>query len=422
MDHFQYVDGRLQAEAVPLETIAEAVGTPFYCYSTATLERHFRAFETAFSDMSPTICFAVKSNSNIAVLRFLSGLGAGADVVSGGEMTRALAADVPPDRIVFSGVGKTADEIAAALKAGICQINLESEPELETVARVAESLGVTATVGIRINPDVDAHTHAKISTGKAENKFGIDWRLTPEVYARAAAMPNIHIVGLALHIGSQLPDLDPYRDAYSRMRQLVETLRADGQSVERLDLGGGLGIGYGPNPSQTPADYAGVVRATLADLGCEMTLEPGRSIAGNAGVLVTKVIYIKEGATRKFVIVDAAMNDLMRPALYDAHHDIVPVAEPAPNAHLSGMDVVGPICETGDSFATNRPLPEIKSGDLLAIRTAGAYGAVMASMYNARSLPPEVLVKEDVFHVVRQRIGVDDMLARESVPDWLTEP
>ncbi|MBT3360799.1 MAG: diaminopimelate decarboxylase [Rhodospirillales bacterium] len=422
MDHFQYTEGRLHAEAVPLERIAETVGTPFYCYSSATLERHFKAFETAFADMSPTICFAVKSNSNVAVLRFLAGLGAGGDVVSGGETTRALAAGVPADRIVYSGVGKTADEIAAALKADIWQINIESEPELETVARVAESLGITATIGIRINPDVDANTHAKISTGKAENKFGIDWIRTREVYAQAAKMPHIHIVGLALHIGSQLLDLDPFRAAYSRMAQLVGTLRADGQSVERLDLGGGLGIGYGPNPSQTPADYAQVVRAALGDLGCELTLEPGRAIAGNAGVLVTKVIFVKEGATRDFVIVDAAMNDLMRPALYDAHHDIVPVAEPVANAHLTEMDVVGPICETGDTFATNRPLPEVKSGDLLAFRTAGAYGAVMASMYNARALPPEVLVKDDAFHVVRQRIGVDDMLARESVPDWLTDP
>ena len=419
MDHFQYAQGRLHAEAVPIEAIAEAVGTPFYCYSSATLERHFKAFETAFADMAPTICFAVKSNSNIAVLRFLASLGAGADVVSGGETTRALAAGVSADRIVYSGVGKMAEEIAAALKAGIWQINVESEPELDTVAQVAQSLGVTATVGIRINPDVDANTHAKISTGKAENKFGIDWMRTREVYARAASMPNIRIVGLALHIGSQLLDLEPYRAAYSRMGQLVETLRADGQTVERLDLGGGLGIGYGPNPSQTPADYAGVVRAALAHLGCELTLEPGRAIAGNAGILVTRVIYVKEGATRKFAIVDAAMNDLMRPALYDAHHDIVPVAEPDANAHLSDMDVVGPICETGDTFATNRPLPEVKSGDLLVFRTAGAYGAVMASMYNARALPPEVLVKDDTFHVVRQRIGVADMLARESVPDWL---
>ncbi|MBL6946281.1 MAG: diaminopimelate decarboxylase [Rhodospirillales bacterium] len=419
MDHFQYEGGRLHAEAVPLETIAEEVGTPFYCYSTATLERHFRAFEKAFADMSPTICFAVKSNSNIAVLRFLSSLGAGADVVSGGEMTRALAAGVPKDRIVFSGVGKTTDEIAAALKGGIWQINLESEPELENVARVAESLGIVATVGIRINPDVDANTHAKISTGKAENKFGIDWTRTPEIYARAAAMPSIRMVGLALHIGSQLLELAPYRAAYSRMAELVKMLRADGQKVERLDLGGGLGVPYGPNPTSTPEDYAEIVRTTLGGIGCELALEPGRVIAGNAGVLVTRIIYIKEGATRKFVIVDAAMNDLMRPALYDAHHDIVPVAEPQANTHLTEMDVVGPICETGDTFATKRPLPEVQAGDLLAIRTAGAYGAVMASMYNARALPPEVLVKDDTFHVVRQRVGVDDMLARESVPDWL---
>lgn len=422
MDHFNYRGGRLHAEAVPLERIAEAVGTPFYCYSTATLERHFRAFETALADLSPTICFAVKANSNVAVIRVLARLGAGADVVSGGELTRALAAGVPAERIVFSGVGKTENEMAMALKAGVLQINVESEPELEVLSRVARSLGMTASISVRINPDVDAHTHAKITTGKNENKFGIDWTRAKEIYAQAAELPGIKVVGVAVHIGSQLIDLTPFRDAFLRVRGLVGTLRAEGHDIERLDLGGGVGIPYGRNPSPELADYAEVVRSTVSDLGCRLILEPGRVIAGNAGILVTRVIYMKEGATRKFAIVDAAMNDLMRPMLYDAHHDIVPVEEPAEDAHLLEMDVVGPICETSDSFATRRPLPAAKAGDLLAIRTVGAYGAVMASSYNARALPPEVLVKDDGFHIVRQRIGVDDLLAHESVPNWLDGP
>ena len=419
MDHFAYRDGRLFAEDVPLEDIAQAVGTPFYCYSSATLERHYRVFEQALADLSPTICFAVKANGNIAVIRLLERLGAGADVVSGGELTRALTAGVPPQRIVFSGVGKRENEIAAALKAGIAQINIESEPELEAISRVADSMGVRADISVRINPDVDARTHAKITTGKSENKFGIEWTRALEIYTRAGKMPGIRPVGIAAHIGSQLMDLSPFRNAYLRMRDLVETLRREGQNVERLDLGGGVGIPYGPDPSPELEDYAEIVRSTVGDLGCHLTVEPGRVIAGNAGILVTRVIYMKTGTTRTFAIVDAAMNDLIRPTLYDAHHDIIPVAEPEADAHLTEMDVVGPICETGDSFASRRPMPPTQAGDLLAVRTVGAYGAVMASTYNARALPPEVLVKDDGFHIIRQRIGVDDLMARESVPDWL---
>ncbi|MCG8509013.1 MAG: diaminopimelate decarboxylase [Rhodospirillales bacterium] len=422
MDHFDYRGGRLCAEAVPLEDIAETVGTPFYCYSTATLERHFRVFQSAFADMAPLICFAVKANGNLAVLRLLSCLGAGADVVSGGELKRALAADIPAGKIVFSGVGKTEAEMAAALKAGVHQINVESEPELDTLSRIADSLGVVAPIAFRINPDVDAQTHAKITTGRNENKFGIDWTRAREVCARAAAMPGIKVVGIAIHIGSQLLDLTPFRNAYRRMRDLVPELRADGHAIERLDLGGGLGVPYGPNPAPDPEAYAAIARETVTGLGCHLIIEPGRAIAANAGILVTRLIYVKQGASRKFAIVDAAMNDLMRPALYDAHHDIVPVEQKAADAHLSEMDVVGPICESGDTFATSRPLPDVAAGELLAFRTAGAYGAVMASAYNARALPPEVLVKDDAYHVVRQRIGVDDQLARESVPNWLDGP
>jgi len=424
MDHFNYRDGHLHAEAVPLERIAEAVGTPFYCYSATTLERHFLAFRDALTGagLDPAICFAVKANGNVAVIRVLANLGAGADVVSGGELTRALAGGVPAERIVFSGVGKKEDELALALKTGVMQINVESEPELEALSRIAEGLGLTASVSVRINPDVDAHTHAKITTGKNENKFGIDWTRAKEIYAKAAALPGIKVIGIAVHIGSQLVELGPFRAAFLRVREMAEMLRAEGHDIQRLDLGGGVGIPYGPNPSPELVDYARIVGETVGDLGCKLILEPGRVIAGNAGILVTRVIYLKEGASRKFAIVDAAMNDLIRPTLYEAHHDIIPVEEPAPDAHLQDMDVVGPICETGDSFATQRPLPRPEAGDLLAIRTVGAYGAVMASAYNARSLPPEVLVKDGGFHIVRQRIGVDDMLARESVPDWLTGP
>lgn len=422
MDHFQYRDGRLCAEAVPLARIAEEVGTPFYCYATATIERHYRVFADAFAGLEATICYAVKANSNIAVIGTLARLGAGADVVSAGELTRALAAGVPPGRIVFSGVGKTGDEMAAALKAGVLQINVESEPELDVLSGVAGSLGVDAPVAIRVNPDVDANTHEKITTGKSENKFGIEWTRARAVYARAAAMPAISVVGIAVHIGSQVTDLAPFRDAYVRMRDLVAMLRADGHPIERLDLGGGLGIPYGDEVTPTPEEYAATVKSAIADLDCHIILEPGRVIVGNAGVLVTRVVHVKEGAMRTFVIVDAAMNDLLRPALYNAVHAIVPVTEAAAGTELVEVDVVGPICETADTFGAGRLLPAMKAGDLLAVRTAGAYGAVMASTYNARPLVPETLVKDAAYAVVRQRMSVDAMVALESFPPWLEAP
>ncbi len=426
MDHFQYRDGQLCAEALPLARIAEAVGTPFYCYSTATLERHYRVFAEAVADLQATVCFAVKANPNIAVIRTLARLGAGADVVSGGELMKALEAGVPADRIVFSGVGKTADEMAMALKAGIKQINVESEPELAVLDSVARRLGVTAPIAVRVNPDVDAHTHHKITTGKSENKFGIDWAFVREFYARAAAFPGLRVVGISVHIGSQLRKLEPFRDAFARVREMVLNLRDDGHAIERIDLGGGLGIPYGDDAddmtSPGPGDYAAVVKAATQDLDCQVIFEPGRVIVGNAGVLVTRVLYVKHGATRRFAIVDAAMNDLMRPALYDAYHAIVPVAEMPADGGIVETDVVGPVCETGDTFGVRRPLPEVGADDLLAIRSAGAYGAAMSSTYNTRPLIPEVLVKDDAFAVVRPRLSVEEMIAQEAYPDWLTAP
>ncbi len=421
MDHFQYHGGRLRAEDVPLEDIASEVGTPFYCYSTATLERHYRAFADAFAGMDAMICYAVKANSNIAVIGALAGLGAGADVVSGGELKRALAAGVPPEKIVFSGVGKSEDEIAAALKAGVARINIESDPELDCLNRVAASLGVTASAGIRVNPDVDANTHEKISTGKRGNKFGIEWTRTHEVFIRASAMDAVSLTGVAVHIGSQITDLKPFEEAFVRVRGLAAILRADGHLIDSLDVGGGLGVSYedGGDVAPSPADYAKTVKSALGDLGCKLIIEPGRAIAGNAGVLVMRVIYVKEGASRTFVIVDAAMNDLLRPALYGARHAIVPAREASSGANWREVDVVGPVCETGDVFAKQMLLPEVKTGDLLAIRTAGAYAAVMGSFYNSRPLAPETLVKGDAFQVVRERISVDDLMARETMPPWL---
>jgi len=421
MDHFQYTDGELSAEAVRISDIADDVGTPFYCYSTATLERHYGVFADAFRDLDATICYAVKANSNIAVIATLARLGAGADVVSGGEMKRALVAGVPASKIVFSGVGKTADEMAAALKAGVSQINVESVAELEVLSGVAVGLGVEAPVAIRVNPDVDALTHEKIATGKVENKFGVDWSDAGAVYAQAAALPGVRIAGVAVHIGSQILDLEPFRQAYGRIGELVSALRDDGHTIDHLDLGGGLGIPYEDEIPPTPDAYGDMVKSVLGDIGCRLTLEPGRLIAGNAGVLVMRVLYIKDGRARNFVITDAAMNDLVRPMLYNAHHAIIPVKAPPPDAVLKEVEVVGPVCETGDTFGKPRPFPEIQAGDLLAIRTAGAYGAVMASTYNTRPLVPEVMVRGSVYAVVRERITVDDMLARETLPDWLTD-
>lgn len=427
MDHFRYRNGELCAEEVPLRRIAAGVGTPFYCYAQATIERHYRVYLDAFLGLDALLCYSLKANSNVAVIRTLARLGAGADVVSGGELKRALHAGVPPAKIVFSGVGKTEDELRAALRAGILQINVESEPELRLLSRVATSLGLAAPVAVRVNPDVDARTHAKMTTGRGENKFGIDLARAPQLYAAAAGLPGIRVVGVAVHIGSQVTDLEPYRQAYGRLGELVLTLRARGHAIERLDLGGGLGIPYAADaveaPIPLPADYGAMVRAVVGDLGCRLLLEPGRLIVGNAGVLVTRVLYVKEGATRRFAIVDAAMNDLIRPTLYNARHAIVPIEEPRPGTATEDvdMDVVGPICETGDTFGAGYRLPALAAGDLLAIRSAGAYGAVMASAYNSRPLVPEVLVRGADFWVVRRRIEVDEMLAAESYPAWLAD-
>jgi diaminopimelate decarboxylase len=422
MDHFQYCDGVLLGEGVSLSDIAEDVGTPFYAYSSATLERHYNTFSQAFNGMDTMVCYSVKANSNIAVVRTLARLGAGADVVSGGELKRALAAGIPAGKIVFSGVGKTTQELGDALKVGIMQINVESEPELEVLSEIAADLGVQAAVAFRVNPDVDAQTHAKISTGKAENKFGIEWNRVHEVFKKASAMVGIRPVGLAMHIGSQLTETGPFRDAYIRMRELVSKLRADGLNVERLDLGGGLGIPYGDDegPLAGPVEYAQIVRDIFADFDGRLMFEPGRVIAGNAGVLVTRVIYVKEGATRDFAIVDAAMNDLTRPSLYDAFHEIVPVNLADDDGNTVPYDVVGPICETGDTFCTQRRLPRLAAGDLLAIRTAGAYGATMASSYNTRALVPEVMVRGKAFSVIRRRMEVDDLIDLETFPAWLS--
>ena len=421
MDHFQYQNGELHAEAVAVREIADAVGTPFYCYSTETLEHHYRVFADAVQGLDASIFYAVKANSNIAVIATLARLGAGADVVSSGEMKRALVAGVPASNIVFSGVGKTADEMAQALKAGVLQINVESLTELEMLSGVASSLGLDANVAIRVNPDVDARTHEKITTGKSENKFGVDWADAPGIYARAAELPGIRAVGVAVHIGSQILDLEPFREAYGLIAGLVGTLRSEGHAIEHLDLGGGLGIPYGDEQPPSPRDYGDMVRSVVGGLECRVFFEPGRLIAGNAGVLVARVIRVKQGSTRSFVVVDAAMNDLLRPALYGAHHAIVPVAGPTDGAEQPVVEVVGPICETGDTFGEPRPLPVMEPGDLLAIRTAGAYGAVMASTYNTRPLVPEVMVNGAVFSVIRDRVAVDDMLARENLPVWLND-
>lgn len=422
MDHFLYRNGVLHAEDVPLPEIAAAVGTPVYVYSTATLVRHYRVFEEALAGLPHLICYALKANPNLAVVRLLASLGAGADVVSEGEYRRALAAGIPGDRIVFSGVGKTRDEMRLALENGIRQFNVESEPELRALSEVAASMGLRAPIAIRVNPDVDALTHAKIATGKSENKFGIPIARARDVYAEAARLPGIEVVGIDVHIGSQLTALAPFEQAFGKLAELAEVLRADGHEIRRLDLGGGLGIPYrrANEAPPLPFDYGEVIRRTVGHLGCEIEIEPGRLIAGNAGVLLSRVIYLKEGEGRDFLIVDAAMNDLLRPALYDAWHDIVPVLEPAAGTVMQPLDVVGPVCETGDTFATRRPLPPLGEGDLIAFRSAGAYGAAMASEYNSRPLVPEVMVDGDHYAVVRKRPSFDEMLARDTIPEWMT--
>ncbi|MGJ8573447.1 MAG: diaminopimelate decarboxylase [Hoeflea sp.] len=421
MDHFLYRDGALFAEDVAIAEIAAAVGTPFYVYSTATLLRHFKAFDDALEGMDHLVCYAMKANSNQAVLQTLAQAGAGMDVVSAGEYLRAKAAGVPGDKIVFSGVGKTAAEIRLALEGGIRQFNVESEPEMEVLNAVAQSMSVVAPITIRVNPDVDAKTHAKIATGKSENKFGIPIARAREVYAMAAGMAGLEVIGIDVHIGSQLTDLSPFEMAYDKVAELTETLRADGHTIKRLDLGGGLGIPYerSNEAPPLPSDYGAMVQRKLGHLGCEIEIEPGRLIAGNAGLMVSEVIYVKSGEGRDFLILDGAMNDLIRPAMYEAHHDIVPVVEPAAGAEQQPYDIVGPVCESGDTFAKQRMMPKLDAGDLVAFRSAGAYGAVMSSEYNSRALIPEVLVKGDQFAVIRARPTFDEMINRDTIPEWL---
>lgn len=409
----------MHAEDVPIRQIAAAVDTPVYVYSSSAFAGQYRRFAAAFADESPLICYAIKANSNLAVLRLFATLGAGADVVSEGELRRALAAGIPPQRLVFSGVGKTAQEMSSALAAGIHQINVESVEELHRLSGIAGKLGRAAPVVLRINPDVDALTHAKIATGKKESKFGIDVDDAAAAYRLANSLPGIEPVGLAVHIGSQLVNLEPYRLAFERLAALVRALRSAGFAVERIDLGGGLGVRYHCERAPDIAEYGRLVRSTLGGLGLSLEFEPGRFLAAEAGILVTRVLYINERKMQRFVIVDAAMNDLIRPALYDAWHDIVPIDLPSPNPAPTPADVVGPVCETGDTFAVNRDLPPLSPGDLIAFTQAGAYGAVMSSTYNSRLLVPEVLVAGDRFAVVRARPTYDALLALDTIPDWL---
>ena len=421
MDHFLYRHGELHAEDVPLAEIAASVGTPFYCYSAATLTRHYRLFDEALDWGPHLVCYSMKSNGNLAVVKLLGDLGAGIDVVSEGEYRKARAAGVPPERIVFSGVGKTRTEMRTALEGGIRQFNVESEPELRALDEVARSMATVAPITFRVNPDVDAGTHEKIATGRKEDKFGVPISRAREVYAEAARLPGVHVAGIDVHIGSQLTTLAPFEAAYAKIADLARALRADGHAIERLDLGGGLGIPYERSnlAPPLPSEYGEMIRRTVGDLDCEVEIEPGRLISGNAGVLVSRVVYVKEGEGRDFLIVDAGMNDLIRPAMYGAHHDIVPLREPRPGVETRPFDVVGPVCETGDTFTRGRDLPPLAEGELVAFRSAGAYGAVMASEYNARPLVPEVLVQGDQFAVIRARPTFDEMLARDTIPEWL---
>ena len=421
MDHFLYRDGQLYAEDVRLSDIAAEVGTPFYCYSAATLTRHFLLFDDALDGLDHLVCFAMKSLSNVAVLKLLGDLGAGMDVVSGGEYARARAAGISGDRIVFSGIGKTRSEMEQALTGGIRQFNVESEPEMVLLHEVAQSLGVVAPITIRVNPDVDAKTHEKIATGRRQDKFGIPIARAREIYAQAAALPGLRVVGIDVHIGSQLTDLAPFEAAYLKVADLARQLRADGHDISRLDLGGGLGIPYAQNNDAPPlpSEYGALIKRTVGDLGCEVEIEPGRLISGNAGLLVSQVLYLKKGEDRDFLILDSAMNDLIRPAMYGAHHDIVPVIEAQPGVDRPLVDIVGPVCESGDTFAKERPMPPLAAGDLVAFRSAGAYASVMASEYNSRPLIPEVLVKEDQFAVIRERPTFDAMIERDIIPAWL---
>ena len=419
---FSYRNGALHAEDVALAAIAEAVGTPFYCYSSAAIEQHFGAFRNAFAGQNALFFYAMKANSNQAVLTTLARLGAGMDVVSEGELRRARAAGVPGERIIFSGVGKTLGEMQLGLKENIFCFNVESEPELEALSRASTSAGASAPIAIRVNPDVDARTHAKIATGKSENKFGVPISRARDVYAYARTLPGLSIRGVDMHIGSQITDLEPFDGAFALLADFVRMLRADGHEIEHVDLGGGLGIPYRTdnNPPPFPENYAKIVARHTAALNCRVMLEPGRGIVGNAGVLVSSVIYLKKGEKKRFVIVDAAMNDLVRPTLYEAHHEILPVKEPAPAAaRMISSDVVGPVCESGDYLALGRDLPEVAAGDLIAVMSAGAYGAVQAGTYNSRLLIPEVLVKGSQFAVVRPRPSYEELIGLDTLPPWL---
>lgn len=421
MHHFQYQKGIMHAESVDLRIIAESVGTPFYCYSSATLVRHYDVFSRAFEGLDSLVCFAMKANSNQAVLKTLARMGAGMDIVSEGELRRATAAGVPGDKITFSGVGKTDREIALALEQNIFSFNVESEPELDAISRIAASKSAKAHVALRVNPDIDAKTHTKISTGKSENKFGIPISRARDVYARAASLPGIEVTGVDMHIGSQITDLTPFDDAFTLLAEFVIQLRSDGVDVRHLDIGGGLGIPYHASDkadAYAPTRYAEIVRRRLGGLGCKLVLEPGRLLVGNAGVLICKVLYIKRSESRTFVIVDAAMNDLIRPTLYDAHHDILPIELPSVQ-ELWCVDVVGPVCETGDYLALGREMPKCQAGDLLAIMSAGAYGAVQAGTYNSRLLVPEVLVHGNDWAIVRPRPTYESLIGLDNVPKWL---
>jgi diaminopimelate decarboxylase len=421
MHHFAYRDGVLHAEAVDLTALADAVGTPFYCYSSATIERHYKVFAGAFADVDALVCYAMKANSNQAVIATLAKLGAGADVVSAGELLRARSAGVAPDKIMFSGVGKTARELALAVDENILCVNVESEPELELLAAIAASKGRVADISIRVNPDVDPKTHAKIATGKAENKFGIPISRAREVYARAAKLKGVRVIGVDMHIGSQIVELDPFGDAFALLADFVGVLRADGHVITHIDLGGGLGIPYREDnePPPDPDAYAAIVKRATKGLDCKLIFEPGRLIVGNAGILVTRVIYLKRGEAKTFVIVDAGMNDLVRPTLYAAHHDIRAVRESAPGARRIIADIVGPVCESGDYLALDRSLVEPQAGDLLAVMTAGAYGATQAGTYNSRPLIPEVLVRQGEWALVRPRQTVEELIGLDRLPEWL---
>ena len=421
MHHFAYRDGVLHAEDVSLVALAEAVGTPFYCYSTATIERHYRVFAGAFADVDALVCYSLKANSNQAVIAILAQLGAGADVVSEGELLRARHVGIPASKIVFSGVGKTQRELALAVDHGILSVNVESEAEIEQLSAIAVGKGRTVDISIRVNPDIDAKTHAKIATGKAENKFGIPISRARDVYARAAKLKGVRVAGVDMHIGSQIVELDPFADAFALLADFVGVLRADGHTIKHLDLGGGLGIPYREDnePPPDPDAYAAIVKRATAGLGCKLIFEPGRLIVGNAGILLTRVLYVKRGEAKTFVIVDAAMNDLVRPTLYEAYHDIKPVREQAPGAPRIVADVVGPVCESGDFLALDRSLPEPQPGDLLAVMTAGAYGAVQAGTYNSRPLVPEVLVRAGEWAVVRPRVTAEQLIALDRLPPWL---